>query len=306
MNTYYRIFVNGFWDGFLEKTDANHIGFFETIFPKSVSFTNDIHSANVLFETIFASSMIHAKNWLYKIQYSGEARSHPTSNYDLTLYCDRDNYDNRDIRFSKNGNNKVNLPLFVYYIHGNHSLERLINSPIRTNVPSKFCCFIVSNGGCEVRNTMFDLLNQYKKVDSYGHFKNNMGYTLNSAYYSQEFIHFISNYKFIICFENTKSGTYSTEKIVNPYLANIIPIYWSSHYIKNTLNVDSMLFLEDEKPDTYAQLIDRIIELDNDDTKYLEMVNRPVFNQMNHWNNNYSIEVLSQKMAEFFNENEIT
>jgi hypothetical protein len=34
-----------------------------------------------------------------------------------------------------------------------------------------------------------------------------------------DFLNFISNYKFIICFENTKFETYLTEKIINPYLA---------------------------------------------------------------------------------------
>ena len=297
----YRIFVNGFWSGFLEKTDANHIGFFETIFPKSVVFTNNIHSANVLLETVFADSLVHVKNWLYKIQYSGEARWCDTKNYDLTLYCDTEHTDNINIQFTKHGNNRLNLPLFVYYIHSNNLLERLINRPIRTTVPTRFCCFIVSNGGCEVRNKMFHLLNQYKKVDSCGNFNNNTENVLPFNYCTQEFIQFISNYKFIICFENSKIGTYSTEKIVNPYLANIIPIYWSSHYIKNTLNEESMLFLEDEHSDSYEHLIEQIIELDSNDEKYLEMVNCPVFKQMDHWKNNYSIEVLSNKMEEFFN-----
>jgi len=300
--TSYTIFVNGFWPGFLEKTDANHIGFFETIFPKSVSFTNDIHSANVLFETIFAGSLVHAKKWLYKIQYSGEARWHDTNNYDLTLYCHTDNNLKltEHTKPSLEHGNTIDLPLFVYYIHSNHFLDRLIHRPIRTSIPNKFCCFLVSNGGCEIRNNMFYLLNQYKKVDSCGHFANNMGGYLQFPYHTPEYIQFISNYKFIICFENSKIGTYSTEKIVNPYLANIIPIYWSSHYIKHTLNEESMLFLEDERPETYARLIERIFELDCDDDKYVEFVNRPVFSQMDYWNNHYSIEVLSKKMSDFF------
>lgn len=301
MTIEYRIFVNGFWPGFLEKTDANHIGFFETIFPKSVSFTNDIHSANVLFESIFAGSLIHVKNWLYKIQYSGEARWHDTNNYDLTLYCDRADTNTITRQFSVNGNNRIDLPLFVYYIHNNHFLDRLIHRPMRTTVPNKFCCFIVSNGGCRVRNKMFSLLNQYKKVDSYGNFENNMGGILSFGYFTPEFIQFISNYKFIICFENSKIGTYSTEKIVNPYLANIIPIYWSSHHIKNVLNEKSMLFLEDEHSDSYEHLIEQIIELDSNDTQYLEMVNQPMFSQMDYWNNYYSIEVLSKNIEDCLN-----
>jgi hypothetical protein len=147
---------------------------------------------------------------------------------------------------------------------------------------------------------MFEMLNRYKKVDSYGTFANNMGVVLKYDYWSPEFTEFISNYKFIIYFENSKFGTYSTEKIVNPYLANIIPIYWSSHKIKNTLNVDSMLFLEDEREETYDALVNRVIELDMDDAKYLEHANRPVFSQMENWNSNYSIDALSKKIEKQF------
>jgi glycosyl transferase family 25 len=126
-----------------------------------------------------------------------------------------------------------------------------------------------------------------------------MGGSLPYDYWSPEFTQFLSQYKFIICFENAKIGTYSTEKIVNPYLANIIPIYWSSHHVKNVFNPESMLFLEDERNETFADLIRRIIELDNDDAKYLEYVNRPCFTQtqIKYWNKHYSMDVLSNKLS---------
>lgn len=286
------VHVNGFWDGFLNKTDANHIGFFETIFPKTMSMSmtntnNNIHSANVLFESIFSKSMASNKNWLCKIQYTGEPRWRAIANYDLTLGSFED------------GEKIINLPLFVYYIHSRSLLDKLIHRPMRATVPPKFCCFIVSNGNCHVRNKMFNMLSRYKRVDSHGKFQNNTGKPLQSNYSTPEFLDFISNYKFIICFENSKFGTYSTEKIVNPYLASIVPIYWSSHKIKDTLNPESMLFLDDEREESYVKLIQKVIELDCNDEKYLEFVNRPVFSQLNHWNENYTIDVLSNKLSGF-------
>ena len=318
MPTKYTIYVHGFWGGFLDKTDANHIGFFESIFksafyPSTIEFTSDKNQANILFESVFSPSIANAKKWLYKIQYSGEPRNYPFSDYDMTLFSEKDS------------NQIVDLPLFVYYIHSNNLLGRLLERPLRTVVPNKFCCFIVSNGSCQVRNRMFNALNQYKKVDSLGNFANNMGSVLQYDYWSPEFTGFISNYKFIICFENSKFGTYSTEKIVNAYLANVIPIYWSSHHIKKVLNPDSMLFLEDEtigftdfeyevtksdffrrcdkgesneNDESYAGLIQKIVELDNDDAKYLEYVNRPVFTQTDYWDANYSLDALSCKITE--------
>ena len=71
-------------------------------------------------------------------------------------------------------------------------------------------------------------------------------------------------------------------------------------YIKNIFNVDSMLFLEDETEESFEKLINRIIELDNDDTKYVEFINRPIFNEntIQFWDNNYSIDSISRKIDE--------
>ena len=60
-----------------------------------------------------------------------------------------------------------------------------------------------------------------------------------------------------------------------------------------------MLFLDDEREESYVKLIQKVIELDCNDEKYLEFVNRPVFSQMTHWNENYTIDVLSNKLSGF-------
>ena len=285
----YTVYLKEFWDGFSSKSDKN-LPFLENVlrsafYPSEVEFTNDINLANVLFESVFHPSLINYKNWLYKFQYSGEPWHHNLSNYDLTFVSEQDS------------KNVVDVPLSAFYINSNKDyLDRLMNRPIRTTVPNKFCCFIVSNGNCAYRNKMFHMLSKYKKVDSWGNFQNNMGYVLPYHFSSQEFVDFISNYKFIICFENTKIGTYSTEKILNAYLANIVPVYWSSHHIKNIFNIDSILFLENEEERTYINLINRIIELDNNDQKYLEFVNRPVFKDMTYWNENYTFDRVVNKV----------
>ena len=61
-----------------------------------------------------------------------------------------------------------------------------------------------------------------------------------------------------------------------------------------------MLFLEDETEESFEKLINRIIELDNDDTKYVEFINRPIFNEntIQFWDNNYSIDSISRKIDE--------
>jgi beta-1,4-galactosyltransferase 1 len=280
----YLIYINGFWAEF----DENDFSFFKNIFKKTklsnCKITKNINEANVLFESIFSKSLVNYKKWIYKIHYSGEPFSNNSINYDLVLDSKKTNLNN------------VDLPLFVYYTHFHNFFDKLVNKPLVTKIPKHFCCFIVSNGNCNIRNKMFELLNKYKKVHSYGKYQNNMGFNLTFSYSTDEFRKILSNYKFIICFENAKLDTYSTEKIVNPYLSGTIPIYWSSHHIKNIFNPESMLFLEDESETSFQNLINKIIELDNSDEKYLEFANRPVFKSMDYWNNNYTIDKIAKNI----------
>ena len=304
MNKYY-IYVNAFWNGFVNKTDGNHIGFFEKLFLhtkiNNFEITNDINKANVLFESLFGQTLTKSKKWEYKIHYSGEPFKNDVSNYTIVLDSENNTITNTNIT---NKNNIVDLPLVAYYIHGNNNFyERLLSRTHINKVPSEFCCFVVSSGNSETRNKMFNMLNQYKKVHSYGKFANNMNENLKYNYWTDDYFKFIGKYKFIICFENTKKGTYITEKIVNPYLAGIVPIYWGTHHIKNVFNNESMLFLEDETNSSFINLINKIIELDNDDEKYLKLVNTSVFTTSNleYWNNNYTIESISKKMDKYLN-----
>jgi hypothetical protein len=291
-NEKHYIYIYNWWPGFENKTDGNHIGFYESIFSRTkmsnFEFTNDINKANVLLEAGNPDLKIHNyKNWKYKINFIGEPALPQNEKYDLVLTS------------INNIQNVVDLPLSIAYIHCNNFLPILYNRPIITKVPHHFSTFIVSNPKCDTRNKIFELLNKYKKVNSMGRYaNNNNGKIIHYPYWSKEFLNVLGSYKFMICFENTKMETYSTEKIVNPYIARTIPIYWGSHNIKNIFNPDSMLFLEDETDESFTKLINKVMELDNDDQKYLEFINRPIFSKDNikFWNENYTLDSLGNKI----------
>ena len=288
-DTEYYIYVNAFWYGFMDKTHANNIEIFKNIFSKTIirnfKITNDLNIANVLFESVFGDTLTSIKEWKYKIFFSGEPFITNPNKYDLLMYS------------SETRDNIVDLPLYIVYLQNSNYLNRIINKPTITKIPEKFCCFIVSNDACETRNRMFDYLKQYKKIDSGGAYANNIGFIIPRPEWTEEFRAFISNYKFIICFENNKIGTYSTEKIINPYMAGSIPIYWSSDHIHKVLNPNSMLFLKGEDREYHVKLINEIIELDNDDKKYLEFINRPVFNEdTKYYNENYTVDAVALKI----------
>jgi hypothetical protein len=287
----YYIYLSNWWPGFENKSDANHVGFFEYLFSytglRNCEITKDLSKANILLEAGKPDSTLRSvKHWKYKINFIGEPDLPNAKDYDLVLTS------------VKSDGNIVDLPLVVMYIHCNNFLP-LIQNRCKITTPARaFCTFIVSNPKCAIRNKLFNRLNEYKKVSSMGRYANNTGGVLHAPYWSQTYFNVIAGHKFMICGENTKMTTYSTEKIANPYIAGTIPIYWGSHNIKNIFNKDSMLFLEDETEESFNKLISKVIELDEDDDKYLEFINRPAFNQHTDafWRSNYTMDALGNNI----------
>jgi hypothetical protein len=286
------IFVNSFYGGFKEKTDANHMGYFETLFKKTklrnIKVTDDIDQANILFESCFGNSINNYKEWSKKIYFSGESWLIDTSQYDIIL------------KSSYTNDKTVDLPLFVVYVLNNPGFyERLIERPLKTKetIPPKFCCFCVSNGECFVRNKMFEIISSYKKVDSFGNHNNNVGYNITSPYWSEEYFNHLKQYKFIICMENLKSDTYNTyitEKLVNAYFANSVPIYWGTPHVNNIFQ--QFLYLENENDIlSYMDVLEKVKELDQNDETYLEFINKPVFNK-DFFDKNYSFDAVANKI----------
>jgi hypothetical protein len=285
------IYVNAFWNGFIDKTDCINIEFFENLFKKTnlsnFEFTNDLSKANILLESCFGNSILDFKKWEKTIFFSGESESRfprCLNKYDIIL------------KGSYNNNNIIDLPLFVIYIINNNFFYRLIQEKYIINIPQKFCCFCVSNGNSFSRNKMFTILNSYKKVDSLGRYNNNVGYYIDPPYWSEDYLNHLKQYKFIICFENSKEETYITEKIINAYLSNIIPIYWGTEHVKNIFYEDSMIYLNNENNEQqYYDVLNKVIELDNDDSKYLQFINRKTI-KIDYFEENYTIDKISEKI----------
>ena len=101
---------------------------------------------------------------------------------------------------------------------------------------------------------------------------------------SQDFFDYISQYKFVICGENSDMEQYITEKIFHGYLSNTIPIYWGTKYAKTIFHPNSFIYLENTDQQSYLNLLNNVIEIDNNNEKWLSIVNSPVFidNQLPH------------------------
>lgn len=149
------------------------------------------------------------------------------------------------------------------------TIKRHFNEELLQNKEG-FCSFVYSNGNANpIREEIYEKLNQYKKVYSGGRFKNNVGGPVADK------IDFQKKYKFCIAFENSSHSGYTTEKIIQAYASNAIPIYWGDPDIEKTFNPNS--FININAFNNLDEAIEYIKDIDTNDDKYLKMINEPIF-----------------------------
>ena len=239
------------WSGF-DKTDNYFYNLLKENFDVVIS-----NNPDYIFFSIFGNENL--KYNCKKIFFTGENISPPMEYCDWSFSFDKLD-DNRNYR----------LPLYLLY----DGYYELINKKVDDSlINRKFCNFVVSNGNCDLRNNFFKKLSKYKKVDSGGRFLNNIGYAVDNK------VKFQSEYKFSIAFENNayRPGYdwYITEKVMEPMTVNSIPLYRGGSCINEDFNTKSFINYHDFNSEDY--MIDYIIELDKDDSKYLKMLNQPWF-----------------------------
>ena len=98
---------------------------------------------------------------------------------------------------------------------------------------------------------------------------NNIGFPVEDK------LEFIKDYKFVIAFENSSFPGYTTEKLIEPFLSDSIPVYWGNPVVGKDFNTNSFINIKDTAQ--FDEAINKIVELDNDDEKYLAMLNEPCF-----------------------------
>jgi len=180
--------------------------------------------------------------------------------------------------FNKNPNHR-RLPNYVRNATPEQLIKKDLDYEKILSEKAKFCNFVYSNWRAQKRRRFFKKLSKYKKVDSGGKYKNNLGY------YVQDKISFIKDYKFTIAFENISSVGYTTEKLVQPMIVHSLPIYWGNRLVGRDFNTKSFLNYYDFENEN--ELIERIIEIDNNDELYIKYLKEPYFhnNEVNEYMN---------------------
>lgn len=264
-----KIYFQNFWD---ENININKFKFWKHFFSNlSYKYTNNINEADIVFYSVFnINEPINIFKDKINIFITFEPLHISSEYFHINL-----SFTNNDKIL--NNNNILCPPQMLLSIYNNEIPRSIFlkNRPYKINIPTKFCCFITRVEKPE-RINFFNELSKYKRIDSYGECLNNTGiYASHDRY---EFEKLISQYKFIITFENCQKNMYITEKILHGYYSLSIPIYWGSKNIHQFYNSKSFIYIDDYNQNNINKAIRQIIEIDNNDNLYLDMVNQPVFN----------------------------
>jgi hypothetical protein len=271
-----KCFVNGFWPGFIDKSDVNTYDFFRELFAQvfneDVEPSSNMSECEILLESVFTNDIkVFAKHWKYTFLFSGEQGLNPYSKYyNCVLWGHR------------NKDNIVNCPLFVVYLHCANLMNGIKCPKQVTVVPTKKICAIISNSNAPLRNAILEKIEKRIPIDYFGRYKNNQP-NIQFHYKSQEFRNVIGQYKFVITLENSRLDTYVTEKITHGFLAGNIPVYWGAPRVGDYFNKERFIELRDTSDAVMDKAIDELERICNGgedgDAQFLRIVNQPALKE---------------------------
>lgn len=294
---------------FLDWIDPNLPNFNDdNIFLHTLSMRYNVQivkdDPDILFYTLsMNNNHINYKNCI-KIFYVGEPGI-----WDINKYYNYYPENSRDYKSIKDANyiistyyidntNHFRLPLYMLY-----SYQMILDKRIsdfnyftkqkhltKDSIKNKKFCTILHRNNEDKRVQFKNLLNCYKNVDD-----------IKIPGHSFHKCDFIKNYKFTFAFENNDGSFagrpflgegYTTEKIIEPMASDTIPLYWGNKFIYKEFNSNSFINWHDYMDD--QKMIEKIIEIDNNDDLYLEMINQP--NIIDFKNSYFNLE----KLLNFF------
>ena len=213
-------------------------------------------SPDWVFFSVFGQEHL-AYNDCVKIFFTGENQAPDFNLCDYAIGFEILQFADRYLRF----------PLWMIYPADFQQMQsKHINPDI--SIKNDFCSFVYSNSNAApARQQFYDALSAYKHINSGGRYLNNIGEPVKDK------LAFQCKHKFAIAFENTSHPGYTTEKLVQAFAAQTIPIYWGDPAVADTFNTGSFINCHDF-PD-WESVVSRIREIDQDDKLWLKMMQTP-------------------------------
>ena len=278
-----KVYFNGFWGGFIEKTDGINVDFFikllTDVYNEEINISDNLDDSDILVESVFIKNeYINYKKWKATFLFTGESYyANCTLEYLSSYTC--------ILGFNNTIDNFVELPLYILYFKLNPTMTF---EPVK-NIKNNNVSVVISNENSLERIIFLERLEKRMNVLYGGRYKNNIGGRLEGHFASDSLHNFYKNSKFVITMENTKKEHYITEKLINGFRAGIIPVYWGSPHISEHFNTKRFLILEDDTETSINAVIDRMVNMS--DEEYFQIVNEPIFN------NGINIDIIYNKIV---------
>jgi len=145
--------------------------------------------------------------------------------------------------------------------------------------------YIGSNNTQKIRNDLFSkLYNLYDekndKIKSLGPNLNTEGYVLSK---NTPLPDIYKHFKFVFAIENNNINGYITEKILLPFIAGSVPIYWGNKDIKKYFNVKAFFYVNDYLEqgwylDDIVNELKNLAQNDDENTGWKKYLKEPILN----------------------------
>ena len=182
-----------------------------------------------------------------------------------------------DTKYNSNAFKVIYYP-FIFSSLSEH--RKSINPKDYLNEKKNFCAYMY-NQSYNNRIKYFNLLSRYKKVDALCKCCNNVNIKDTRGIYNDKItyndiaVNHYSIYKFVLAIESTMLEGYTTEKLINPLIANSLPIYWGDSKIFQYINKKRIIYIPDFPSDN--ELLEYIKYLDTHNDKYNEIVSENIY-----------------------------
>lgn len=227
-----------------------------------------------------------------RIFYAGENISPDWNTIDYALGYDPMNYNDRYLRLPIYWLSEENVQR-AQIKHWNVTKETLKEKEL-------FCNFICGNAlGQPFRKEIFEVLQKYKYVVSAGQWMNNTPDGKSVKRGKEKFL-LQQRCKFSIAVDSICQPGFVTEKIIDAFAAQTIPIYCGAPDIGSDFNPQAFINAKD-----FGYNFDRILKevkrLDQNDEAYLNMLAQPAFAENNRPTDkqdqleNFLVNIFSQK-----------
>lgn len=262
-----KLYFTGFWEDF----DYEH-NMFTSILKRRYHVVLDSADPDFLICAPLGRPYEYMKYNCPRIMYTGEFISADFTALDYFIGFDDISFGDRALRF----------PLFLFNDDAVASASKALSHDEAYNIlKSKeyFCNYIFGHDTeLGIREKILEGLSAYKRVECAGTHRNNMpgGQTFNM----QTKIPFMEKCKFSIAAESVNYPGFTSEKIGHAFQTNTIPIYFGDPDIHKDFNEKA--FVDYSQFPGVEELVKKVIEIDQNDELYVEMLCQQRYNLANY------------------------